>query len=220
VQNGGEPSVDCGNATCGLCAVGRPCSSSVQCQTGVCGQNGTCAALVCGDGQRNGLEGDTDCGGPEPNCPRCADRRTCRVDSDCQSDHCASGLCVSCNDGLQNGDEGGVDCGGVSSGCPACPRCNENNSIDMQATGVLSTLPANGCGKITQFPGYAPGLLQTEDFGPFPFNFSWSQACSGQSGSSSFDRGFHQRAMTGFTTGCPVVFEFQGSAANFGLRWY
>jgi hypothetical protein len=62
--------------------------------------------------------------------------------------------------------------------------------------------------------------LQTEDFGPFPFNFSWLQACSGQRGSSSFDGVFHQRAMTGFTTGCPVVFEFQGSGASFGLRWY
>lgn len=220
VQNGSEPTVDCGNAACGLCAVGRPCSAGGQCQTGVCGQNGTCAALVCGDGQRNGLEGDIDCGGAEPNCPRCGDRRTCRIDSDCQSGDCSGGFCVSCTDGVQDGDEGGVDCGGTRAGCPACPRCTESNSIDMQAVGVLNTLPANGCGKITQFPSYSPTLLQTEDFGPFPFNYSWSQACSGQRGTSSFDRGFHQRQQSGFSTACPIIFEFQGSAANFGLRWY
>lgn len=219
VQNGGEPSVDCGNLACGACRAGAPCAAGNQCESAVC-TAGSCGPLVCGDGQRNGLEGAVDCGGPEPGCPRCADRQTCRVDSDCQSGDCAGGVCVSCFDGIQNGGEGGVDCGSGAPGCPACPRCTESNSIDMSTTGVVTTFAANACGKITQFPAYAPALIQSFDGGPFPFAFSWSQACSGQSGSSSFDSPYHQRQLPGLTTDCPIIFDFQGSAAQFGVRWF
>lgn len=170
VQNGGEPSVDCGNATCGLCASESPCTAGAQCASGVCSASGTCGAFVCGDGVRNGLEEDVDCGGPEP-------------------------------------------------GCPACPRCRENNSVDLGTPGVVTTLPANGCAKITQFP-YVATLIESFETGPFPFGYSWSQPCSGQNGSSSFDRPYHQTRVSGFTTACPIIIDLQGSAAPFTMRWW
>lgn len=221
VANGSEPVVDCGDLACGLCAVGHACTASAQCQSGSCGASGSCEVpLVCGDGQRNGLEGDVDCGGPEVGCPRCADGQACRLDPDCASGNCAQGLCVSCRDGLQNGDEAGQDCGGTEAGCPACPRCTPFNSIDMGGAGNVTTLPANGCAQITRYTGYAPTLIESFESGPFPMSFAWSQACSGQSGASSFDRGFHQRQLIGMSIECPIIIELRGSAANLGIRWW
>lgn len=221
VANGTEPVVDCGNAQCGLCAVGHPCTASAQCQTGSCGAGGLCEVpLVCGDGQQNGLEGDVDCGGAEAACPRCEDGQTCRVDGDCASDNCSQGACVSCGDGLQNGDEAGEDCGGTEPGCPACPRCTPFNSIDLAVPGTVTTLPANSCAQITRFPGYPPTLIESFELGPFPMSFSWSQECSGQSGASTFDRGFHQRQLIGMTLDCPIIFDLRGSAANLGIRYW
>ena len=176
--------------------------------------------LLCDDSVRDGNEGDIDCGGVEAGCPRCGDGRTCNVSADCASQTCAGGRCVSCGDGIQNGDEGGIDCGGVVSACPACPRCNELNSIDLGGVGNVSTLPANSCVKIAQFPGYPPTLFENYALGPFPFGFRWTQACSGQEGAGSFNQPFEQRAMTGLSTACPVVIELQGSAAPVELRWY
>ncbi len=221
VANGSEPVVDCGNAQCGLCAVGSDCTQNGQCQSGRCSGGACQVPLVCGDGQQNGTEGGVDCGGTEAGCPRCGNGQTCRVDADCQSSTCAAnGRCVSCSDGLQNGDEGGVDCGGIDSGCVACPRCNEFNSTDLGTVGSVTTLPANGCARITQFPSYPPTLIESVESGPFPMTLAWTQACTGQSGASSFDRPYHQRALTGLSVSCPVVFELRGSSAPLGIRFW
>jgi hypothetical protein len=222
VANGTETAVDCGNAQCGPCAVGQACSANALCQTLRC-VGGRCAqALLCRDGVRDGNEGDADCGGTEPGCARCADRRSCRVGADCASGDCANGVCVSCTDGVLDGAETGVDCGGGAlSGCPACPpRCNDANSVDLGIAGTPLTLPANSCAKITLFPGYAPTLFDTLDVGPFPFGFSFTQACSGQSGTGTFNQAFQQTLLAGLSIDCAVVFDLQGSDAPVSLRWY
>lgn len=221
LANGTEPVTDCGNAQCGPCATGHACTSDAQCLTRSCGPAGTCQVpLVCGDGMRDASEGDIDCGGVEAGCPRCGDGRTCSVGADCASRTCAGGRCVSCGDGIQNGDEAGVDCGGAASACAACPRCNEFNSIDLGRPGTVSTLPANSCAKLTLFPSYSPSLFESFGIGPFPFGFSWRQACSGQQGASNFNQAYEQREMTGLSTACPVVIELQGSGAAAEVRWY
>lgn len=122
VRNGTEPVVDCGNQTCGLCAVGRPCTANAQCQTRIC-TNSTCQPLPpCANLVRNGTESDVDCGGTDPSCSRCADGRICNGDNDCASDNCAGGRCVSCNDNAQNGGETDLNCGGNGTGCVRCPN--------------------------------------------------------------------------------------------------
>jgi hypothetical protein len=176
--------------------------------------------LVCDDGQRNGLEGDIDCGGTEAGCPRCDDGQSCRVDGDCASNNCAGNGCVSCRDGVQNGDEAGEDCGGTEPGCPACPRCNEFNSIDLGTVGFITTLPANSCARITQFPGYATTAVDSFEVGPFPITFAWTQACTGQSGTSSFDVPYQRRSLPGMSLDCPIVFDLRGSAAELQMRWW
>jgi hypothetical protein len=51
------------------------------------------AAALCANGSKDPAEGDVDCGGP---CGKCSVNKTCNVDSDCTTDHCAMGKCASC----------------------------------------------------------------------------------------------------------------------------
>jgi hypothetical protein len=51
----------------------------------ICDGNGQCVSS-CMDGQQDGSETDTDCGGPI--CPKCSSNKKCLVDSDCQSNVC------------------------------------------------------------------------------------------------------------------------------------
>ncbi len=79
--------------------------------------------LTCSDGELNGDETDTDCGG---SCGSCPDGSTCAIDDDCQSLVCPGGICLppTCSDGVKNGDETDTDCGGPD--CDACVEpCNE-----------------------------------------------------------------------------------------------
>ncbi len=138
VFNGGETDTDCGGGNCPGCLTGAgcfltsdclaggcsgglcqpTCSSGAQCPSGVC-TGGFCRVPNCADGAQNGAETDTDCGGPSPNCMRCAPGSTCGGAADCDSRVCSGSLCQapSCGDGLRNGSETDIDCGG---GCPGC----------------------------------------------------------------------------------------------------
>ncbi|MEZ4310796.1 MAG: hypothetical protein R3F14_22360 [Polyangiaceae bacterium] len=87
-----------------------------------------CAAFLhtCTDGQRDGDETGTDCGG---SCARCPDGQPCLTGADCQSAVCTAAQCAppTCDDGARNGAETDVDCGGTcDQGCAAGQRCAEN----------------------------------------------------------------------------------------------
>lgn len=102
VLNGTEPVVDCGDATCGSCALGRACTSGGQCATGLC-DAGVCVAPSCTDEAHNGTESDVDCGG---GCDACASGLGCNTDADCESSVCQDGRC----------------CGGREVDCTRCAR--------------------------------------------------------------------------------------------------
>jgi hypothetical protein len=213
--------VDCGDAGCGLCATGQDCTADAQCATGLCGASDTCQVPVsCDDRLRNGNEGDVDCGGSDPTCPRCDTGDRCRVDSDCDENSCVDGACASCDDGILNGDEERVDCGGDDSGCPACERCIEENSIDLQGPGVVSTVPASSCVRITGFINGAPPTFFDSPAGPYPVSFTWRQDCTGAGETNTFNITFEQRLFNGVSTGCPVIIDLAGSDAPLQLRWF
>jgi hypothetical protein len=132
VLNGNEPYVDCGNASCGGCALGSPCSANTQCQSGSCRQ-GTCRRPPCADGVRNGTETDTDCGGADPACARCGVGNACAANADCASNSCINRRCADCNDGRRNGTETGVDCGGVCGLCPPGRGCSADTDCQSGA---------------------------------------------------------------------------------------
>jgi hypothetical protein len=79
---------------------------------------GDFAPSHCTNRKKDGNETDVDCGGPD--CPPCADSRSCSVNSDCASRRC-TGVCYptpSCDGGADAG------CGGPTCArCPADERC-------------------------------------------------------------------------------------------------
>jgi hypothetical protein len=128
VKNGTETDTDCGGATCDslgkTCANGKDCAAGADCQSKVCA-GGVCQAPTCTDGQQNGSETDTDCGGAtcDAGGHLCGANQKCGIGADCQSGVCTGGLCQAptCTDGLKNGGETGIDCGNTAvTGCPAC----------------------------------------------------------------------------------------------------
>jgi hypothetical protein len=55
---------------------------------GTCNGANQCS---CTDGTMNFMETDIDCGGPM--CPQCGQGKKCNGDGDCQTGHCANGVC-------------------------------------------------------------------------------------------------------------------------------
>ena len=110
-------------------------SSTVGGTSGTC-SSGSCTTPTCTDGQPNGNETDTDCGGGK--CAACLPGRNCTVSSDCTSHVCAGSICseASCHDTTKNGDETDVDCGGS---CPACSTSATCKFAKDCASGVCST---------------------------------------------------------------------------------
>ncbi len=66
VKNGVETALDCGGF-CSPCADGDACAQDSDCQSGVCAAMNValseCAAPLCTDGVKNGMETGVDCGG-------------------------------------------------------------------------------------------------------------------------------------------------------------
>jgi len=126
VRDGSETDVDCGGPNpCPRCVNGQGCTSPSDCTTGNCGPDGKCAfnTASCNDGTLNGNETDVDCGGA---CAQCPNGANCRMDADCASAFCASGICANvstCGDGVQDGNETDIDCGGSCPGCAFGGRC-------------------------------------------------------------------------------------------------
>ncbi|MBI2145708.1 thrombospondin type 3 repeat-containing protein, partial [Candidatus Woesearchaeota archaeon] len=85
---------------------------------------------ACSDKVRNGDEADVDCGG---SCSaKCANGKSCIIQSDCKSAYCVDGVCKagSCTDSIRNQDETGIDCGGsctskcdMGQGCKKAADC-------------------------------------------------------------------------------------------------
>ena len=76
------------------------------------------AVDVCKNGQKDGAETDSDCGGPT--CAPCATGKQCKISKDCASTFCDGAMCVAtaCSDKVVDGAETDVDCGG-----PSCGPC-------------------------------------------------------------------------------------------------
>ncbi len=142
----GETGPDCGGDECERrCAVGQGCEDGTDCASGICDDDGLCVAPNCEDGiwngneegvdrngdcdavcptcvddERNGLETDTDCGGPD--CDPCDDGADCQEAADCVSGVCEGDECQrpTCDDGVRNGGEPVTDCGTPE--CGDCPN--------------------------------------------------------------------------------------------------
>jgi hypothetical protein len=137
VKNGSESGKDCGGS-CSPCAAGLGCAAPADCQSGVC-SGGVCKAPSCGDGVKNGLESDKDCGGAA--CSPCTSGLACGTSSDCVGGLCAGGHCTEpgCSDGKREGFasssniaacSGGWTVPGVATPASQMPACKRNSGDD------------------------------------------------------------------------------------------
>ncbi|MGB0679139.1 MAG: RCC1 domain-containing protein [Polyangiales bacterium] len=105
-------------------------------------------AGACLDGQHNGDESDTDCGGA---CGACALGARCVGNDDCDSGLCGGKRCVAelpvaCTNGVQDADESDVDCGGGCLGCALGAGCAVDDACEsgICSAGVcVASLPAS-----------------------------------------------------------------------------
>jgi hypothetical protein len=113
----------------------------------VCDSSGNCIVGGCNDGQKDGTETDTDCGGAS--CGKCGLGKMCGGDSDCQSNVCSGGVCVECVTASQ--------CPGQDTACQT-RTCNANSCgfsyqpngfvIASQQPGDCQENQCNGSGQI------------------------------------------------------------------------
>jgi len=135
----GETDKDCGGAECPQCTDGMKCQADSDCISWYCSKlRGVCAVPSCTDGEQNGDENGTDCGGScEP---------------------CGGEDLYTCNNGRQDGDETGVDCGGsCDAACEPGAECvvNEDCDSDICVDGVCQ---AQSCTDGIFSPAYETDL--------------------------------------------------------------
>src|SRR6478609_323446 len=83
---------------------GAKCKGPADCESAICGPDGTCATPTSTDGVKNGSETDIDCGGGSPtSAPKCAAGKTCREATDCVWGYCTGGICEGHKPGRQDG---------------------------------------------------------------------------------------------------------------------
>jgi hypothetical protein len=114
---------------------------------------GSSSSNTCSDGKKGGNETDIDCGG---SCSPCPNGDGCKVDGDCESKLCSSGICraPTCMDQTKNGSESDVDCGGSCAGCAVGKTCQVNLDCD---SGVCDA------GKCTDYLVWAERLGSVSD---------------------------------------------------------
>ena len=85
-KNNGETDVDCGGANAPKCPVDKACETNADCADAYCPvATKKCTLPRYDDGVQNGTETDVDCGGnvAAPGFKKCAEDKTCLVDTDC-----------------------------------------------------------------------------------------------------------------------------------------
>lgn len=99
----------------------------------------------CSDGELNGSEADTDCGGEH--CLPCALGQSCREGADCALESCSGRVCqaIHCVDDVLDDGETDVDCGGDQCApCGVSQRCKE--AADCRSNACIgSRCVATGC---------------------------------------------------------------------------
>lgn len=140
------------------------CLHDADCPGGIC-VNQTCKADPCKNGVKGGDETGVDCGG---HCAPCPVGKGCSGPSDCQTGHCAWGVCCTPNEcgscyepccvpkcsGRECGDDG---CGGSCGTCDAVDDCDTQSGECLLAWGCEDGSPACTLGP----PDFGPAFRVT-----------------------------------------------------------
>ncbi len=137
IRDGAETDIDCGGGCATLCAVGKVCTFSGDCQSNFCNPSShVCATPTCFDGVKDGDESDVDCGSLCPN--KCQNGKYCSVSSDCSSDTCRGGQCTTSSSSSGNSQGGVINAISTSSvsdkDYDSVPDSSDNCPTDVNPT--------------------------------------------------------------------------------------
>lgn len=122
------------------------CDSDVYC-TSSCKIDCLLGTNTCSNLVKDGDETSKDCGG---SCPSCKNGDVCKLNSDCVSGLCSSGICMEtpCSNGEKDNDETDIDCGGAS--CSACSEGEACSTDDDCQSGKCIEGVCAGSGEVTE----------------------------------------------------------------------
>lgn len=106
------------------------------------------------------------------------------------------------------------------------PTCTEATAIDLGAPANAVTVSTNACLRVRDgFPFWwgtkRPMLLQNMSPGNYPVPFTWSNACSGGSGSGTYTADWQTNTLTPTSSSCAVLIQLKGSSTgHITLRYF
>jgi hypothetical protein len=109
---------------------------------------------------------------------------------------------------------------------PPPPACNELTATDLGRDGNNVTVPGDGCVKVqNSYPSYWGSSrtmkLETATANSYPVPFTWTNTCSGGSGSEAFTAGWQSKYLASINSACATVIDLQGSpAGSITLRYW
>jgi len=162
------------------------------------GSGGITCDLLCANGERDGGETDTDCGGED--CGNCAAHSVCETADDCVSGTCTGARCV------------------------APVACTESKAIDLGTPGTTKTVANNACVKIKNVPSWwgtsRTVLLQTGSGGTYPVPYHWESSCKGTHGSGNLSGNWQSRTFGPTSKNCATLIQLNGTGGNVKLTYY
>jgi hypothetical protein len=146
----------------------------------------------CSDSVVDGDETDVDCGGSI--CDPCADGLSCGTNSDCVNGNCSGGVCA------------------------AAVLCTEALAVDIGSVNTWVTVSTDACIMVRDaYPwkwSYDPMQLSNRNSGDYPLTFTWSNSCSGNSGSETFEYNTNPKTFGPVSEHCATVIDLQGTGAD------
>ncbi|HEY3500508.1 MAG TPA: carbohydrate-binding domain-containing protein [Polyangiaceae bacterium] len=134
---------------------------------------------------------------------------------------------ATCSDGVKNQGETGVDCGGPCAACapPPPPPCTAATAVDLGAPGNNKTVPVGGCVRVqSSYPswwGTRTMRLETAGGTTYPVPFTWTNTCTGSSGSNTFTANWQSKNLVTTSSGCATVIDLKGTGTgNVTLRYW
>ena len=105
------------------------------------------------------------------------------------------------------------------------PACSEAIAIDLGRDGHETTVPNDGCVMVKyQYPswwGVRTMMLQTTSPGSYPVPFTWSNACTGDSGAGLFTGNWQNQFLSKTDKNCATLINLKGSGSGtVRLRYY
>lgn len=108
-------------------------------------------------------------------------------------------------------------------GTGPAPTCDDGG-VNLGGPGNLVTIPTNGCVFISDYPDWwdtRDTKLQNPAGSGYPIPFTWTNPCSGSSGSGTYTGDWQELRLSTTSEQCPTQIQFQGNGTTtISLKYY